>query len=130
MLNRHSICICDIPPFRPYKFLEFHVQIPYDFINIFTLEDHILRVWVKLWKDNRMLRDTVVEDTGRDTRTHKIFNALEEACRHFDLGQPIWLEKNIAEFKRHAKTRFYQDSFIESIEFDYMEFQILDEDRS
>ncbi len=87
-----------------------------------------MRIWAKLFLDNRMLRDTVVEDSGQDTRTHKVFRALEEICRQFDLGQPIWLDKNIAEFKRQAKTRFYQDSFIESVEFDYLEFHVLEED--
>ncbi len=87
-----------------------------------------MRIWAKLFLDNRMLRDTVVEDSGQDTRTHKVFRALEEICRQFDLGQPIWLDKNIAEFKRQAKTRFYQDSFIESVDFDYLEFHVLEED--
>lgn len=87
-----------------------------------------MRIWVKLWKDNHMLEDTVIEDYREDTRTHKVFRSLEEACRQFDLGQPIWLDVNISEFKRHAKTRFYQDSFIESVPFDYMEFMVLDED--
>ncbi len=87
-----------------------------------------MRIWAKIFRDNHMLQDTVSEDNGADTRTHKIFRALEEVCRHFDLGQPIWLDKNIAEFKRHSKTRFYQDSFIEHIEFDYLEFQVLEED--
>lgn len=87
-----------------------------------------MRIWIRLFRDNRMLRDTVVEDTGSDTRTHKIFHALEEACRQFDLGQPIWLDKNISEFKRHAKTRFRQDNFMEAVEFDYMEFYVIEED--
>ena len=46
----------------------------------------------------------------------------------FDLGKPIWLEHNIAEFKRHAKARFYQDSFIEQIDFDFLEIQVIEED--
>lgn len=87
-----------------------------------------MRIWVKLFQDNHMLRDTVVEDVSGDTRTHKVFRALEEACRRFDLGQPIWLDKNVADFKRHAKTRFRQDNFIEQIEFDYMEFHVIEED--
>ena len=32
------------------------------------------------------------------------------------------------EFKRHAKTRFYQDNFIEEIEFDYLEIHVIEED--
>ena len=53
-----------------------------------------------------------------DTRTHKIFQALDDVCYAFDLGKPIWLDANIREFKRHAKTRFTQDNFVEQIAFD------------
>ena len=87
-----------------------------------------MRIWAKLFENNHMLKDTVVENNENDTRTHKVFQALEEACHQFDLGQPIWLDKNINEFKRHAKTRFFQDSFIENIEFDYLEFHVIEED--
>lgn len=88
----------------------------------------MFRLWAKEWKSNRMIRDTTVCDDSEDTRTHKVFRALEEACYEFDLGKPIWLDSNIEEFKRHAKARFYQDSFIEMIPFDYLEIQIIEED--
>ncbi|MCI9377310.1 MAG: hypothetical protein HFI06_02000 [Eubacterium sp.] len=88
----------------------------------------MFRLWAKEWKDNRMLRDMTIEDDRDDTRTHKIFRALEEVCYAFDLGKPIWLDSNISEFKRHAKVRFTQDSFIEGIDFDFLEIQILEED--
>ena len=32
------------------------------------------------------------------------------------------------EFKKYAKTRFYQDNFIETIDFDFLEIQVLEED--
>lgn len=88
----------------------------------------MFRVWGKLFKENRMIADTVVEDDGADTRTHKVFCALEELCYAFDLGKPMWLDSTIAEFKRHAKARFYQDNFIETIDFDYLEFHVIEED--
>ncbi len=88
----------------------------------------MFRLWARIWKDNHMLKDTVVADSSADTRTHKIFRALDEVCNEFDLGKPIWLDKTIAEFKRHSKTRFTQDNFIEEIEFDYLEIQIIEED--
>ena len=75
-----------------------------------------------------MLKDTVICSDTEDTRTHKIFHALEEACYEFDLGKPIWLESTIEEFRRHSKARFYQDNFIESIDFDYMEIHVIEED--
>ena len=54
----------------------------------------MFRLWAKEFKDNRMLRDTVIE---------------------------------VDEFKRHAKTRFHQDNFVDSIEFDYLEIHIIEE---
>ncbi len=88
----------------------------------------MFRLWAKLFKDNRMLRDTVIENTLADTRTHKVFSALDEICIQFDLGKPMWLDSTIAEFKKHSKARFTQDNFIEQIDFDYLEIQIIEED--
>lgn len=87
----------------------------------------MFRLWGKIWKDNHLIKDTVICDESDDTRTHKIFHALDEICYEFDLGKPIWLDSNIDEFKRRAKTRFSADSFIESIDFDYLEIQIIEE---
>lgn len=86
-----------------------------------------MRVWGKIWKNNHMLKDTVIEDNSDDTRTHKIFHALTEICYQFDLQEPIWLDANIAEFQRRSRTRFRQDNFIEEIEFDSLEIQIIEE---
>ena len=81
----------------------------------------MFRIWGKEFKDNHMLRDTVICDDTEDTRTDQI-------CHEFDLSTPIWLESNIREFKRHAKVRFYQDSFIDQIDFDYLELHVIEED--
>ena len=78
----------------------------------------MFRLWGKIFKDNHMLRDTVIEDDRNDTRTHKIFDSLDQICYDFDLGKPIWLDSNIRDFQLHDKTRFTKDSFIESIEED------------
>ena len=87
----------------------------------------MFRLWAKIFKDNRLLCDTVICDS-RDTRTHKVFHALDEVCSQFDLGRPLWLDANIREFQKHSRARFYHDSFIEQIDFDYLEIQMLEED--
>ena len=87
----------------------------------------MFRMWGKLWKDNHLLKDTVVENGQKDSRTHKVFQALEEICYEFDLEKPIWLDSNIKDFKLHAKTRFGRDHFIESVDFDYLEIQVIEE---
>ncbi len=73
------------------------------------------------------MQDAVIEDESDETRTHKIFRALEQACYEFDLGKPIWLDATVAEFKRHAKARFYQDNFVEEIAFDFLEIHVIEE---
>ena len=88
----------------------------------------MFRLWAKEFKNNHMMRDTVICDDTEDTRTHKVFRALEEVCYEFDLGKPLWLDATVEEFKLHAKTRFYQDNFIEEIEFDYLEIHVIEED--
>ena len=88
----------------------------------------MFRMWAKIFKSNRMLKDTVICNDKPDTRTHKIFAALDEICYEFDLEKPIWLDSSIAEFKRHDKVRFTQDNFIETIDFDYLEIHVIEED--
>ncbi|MDE6909628.1 MAG: hypothetical protein K2P44_04045 [Lachnospiraceae bacterium] len=88
----------------------------------------MFRLWARTFKDNHMLRDTMICDDSLETRTHKVFRAVEEVCYQFDLGKPIWLDSNIADFKRHSKTRFGADCFIEDIEFDYLEIFVIEED--
>ncbi len=88
----------------------------------------MFRLWGKIWQDNHLLRDVTICDDSTDTRTHKIFRALDEICMQLDLGKPIWLDHNITDFKRHSRTRFTADSFVEEIDFDYLEIHVIEED--
>lgn len=88
----------------------------------------MFRLWARTFQNNHMLRDICIEDGSDDTRTHKVFRALDSICMEFDLSKPIWLDKTIQEFKRHRKARFTQDNFIDNIDFDYLEIQVIEED--
>lgn len=89
----------------------------------------MFRVWGKLIKDNKLICDkTVCIEDYTMTRTNKVYKALEELCYEFDLAKPIWLKTNQQEFIRHAKTRFTKDNFVETIEFDYLDFQVIEEE--
>ena len=89
----------------------------------------MFRLWAKVFKDNRMLKDMVIcNDNQEMNRTKKIFEALDEICHTYDLSKPIWLDSTIADFKRHDKARFTQDNFMEPIEFDYLEIHVIEED--
>ncbi|MDO5415817.1 MAG: hypothetical protein Q4F29_01335 [Lachnospiraceae bacterium] len=88
----------------------------------------MFRMWGKIWKDNHLIKDTVIcmPDYSM-SRTQMVFKSLEDICYQFDLGQPIWLEANIRAFQRHDKTCFRQDNFVEEIDFDFLEIQVIEE---
>lgn len=89
----------------------------------------MFRLWAKIFKDNRMQKDMVVcNDNMELKRTQKIFAALEDICYTYDLSKPIWLDSTIEDFKRHDKARFTQDNFMETIDFDYLEIHVIEED--
>ena len=88
----------------------------------------MFRMWMKIFKDNRLVKDTVISVTDPNlSRTSKVFHAVSEGFMEFDLSQPIWLDANVREFQRHNKTRFTQDNFVEEIDFDYLEVHIIEE---
>lgn len=89
----------------------------------------MFRLWGKTIKNNRLIKDiTIGNDNPELNRTRKIYQAIDEICSEFDLSKPIWLDKNIEEFRLRDKTRFHQDNFIDSIDFDYLEIQVIEED--
>ena len=86
----------------------------------------MFRLWARLFKNNHMIKDIVIEDDSDDTFTHKVFNALDQVILEFDLSKPIWLDSNIRDFKRQTRTRFTKDNFVEAIEFDYLDFRVIE----
>ena len=91
---------------------------------------HVMfRLWAKIWKENHLIKDIVIENNDSTlNRTRKIFAAIDAVCYEFDLSKPLWLDSTVREFQRHDKARFYQDNFVDSIDFDYLDFQVIEEE--
>lgn len=53
---------------------------------------------------------------------------LKRSAIRWTLAIPSWLDATVKDFKKHDKARFYQDNFIEQIDFDYLEIQVIEED--
>lgn len=88
----------------------------------------MFRIWAKIFSNNKLIKDTVVcDDDDKKSRTAKVFQAVTAICLEFDLSEPIWLDSTIRDFQRHDKTRFYQDNFVEAIDFDFLEIQVIEE---
>ena len=89
----------------------------------------MFRVWVKIIDAGKIVKNMTIENSDSSlNRTKKIFHAIDEACYAYDLSKPLWLDKNISEFKKSSKTRFTKDNFVDEIDFDYLEIEVIEED--
>ena len=88
----------------------------------------MFRMWGKIIKNNQLLKDTVISIGDYSlSRTQMVFQALDEICYEFDLEKPIWLDATVREFQIHSKARFTRDCFIEAVDFDFLEIQVIEE---
>ncbi|MBR3504382.1 MAG: hypothetical protein IKO07_09085 [Clostridia bacterium] len=81
------------------------------------------RLWIRLIRHHRIARQLTV-----DCAWGSQDEALREACRALDAPAPIWLGKNENEFDRFRRTAFTADNFVESVAFDRMEVEFLDDE--
>ncbi len=89
----------------------------------------MFRIWGKIIKDTRFVDDQVLSIDNMDlSKAQKIQEAIDEFSKYFDLERPHWFDKNTKELAMFSKTSFHADQFIESIEFDYFEIEIIEDD--
>ncbi len=89
----------------------------------------MFRLWVKIIDSGKIVKNMTIENSDSSlNRTKKIFHAIDEACYAYDLSKPLWLDKNIGEFKKSSKTRFTKDNFVDEIDFDFLEIEVIEED--
>ena len=66
----------------------------------------MFRMWGKIWKDNHLIRDTVICQTDYSmSRTSMVFQSLDDICYEFDLSKPLWLDHNKNDFINHWSVR-------------------------
>ncbi|HHT65997.1 MAG TPA: hypothetical protein GX017_07915 [Clostridiales bacterium] len=86
------------------------------------------RIWGILRKNNKIMMDTVAvcEDAGCSDEA-RLQECIQKICYEFDVQRPMWLPKNEREFDRHKRAVLNQDNFIETISFDTLELELLDD---
>ena len=89
----------------------------------------MFRLWAKIIVLGKIVKNITIENPNSSlNRTKKIFSALDEVCYAYDLSKPLWLDKNIREFKKNSRTRFTKDNFVDEIEFDSLDIEVIEED--
>ncbi len=77
-----------------------------------------MRFWGKIKIEDRITTDVTLEDKD-------FLNALSAICDRLDLSKPIICAKHHAEIKSFRRTVFYADDFVETVDFDTLEIEII-----
>ncbi|MHC6178734.1 hypothetical protein ACYUJ6_02570 [Clostridium sp. JNZ X4-2] len=88
----------------------------------------MIRIWGKIIKNNKIVKDRVVEFTGSGNYQQNLKNSIIELCSEFDIEKPYWLPANLDEYNRRSKTTFTQDNFMDEFPFDKFAIEELDLD--
>lgn len=89
-------------------------------------EENMVKIWGKLIKENKIIRDEVAESNIDASYQENLKACIIELCDKFDISKPYWLPNNLEEFNRRAKTEFNSDNFIEELDFDKFVIEELD----
>ena len=74
-----------------------------------------------------MINDQVFELNKIDLSfDEKLDQGLEALCYHFDIQKPMWFNDTSEDFSLIGKTRFMDHHFIENIDFDYFEIELIE----
>ena len=77
-----------------------------------------MRYWAKLKTEDLIQNQTTAEAAD-------FAAALIAVCNAFDLSKPIVCEKHNAEMNRFSRTVFYPDDFVDAVNFDALEIEII-----
>lgn len=77
-----------------------------------------MKYWAKLKKEDIISQHTTVDAADFSA-------ALIAACNAFDLSKPVICEKHNAEIVRFSRTVFYPDDFVDTVNFDTLEIEII-----
>lgn len=90
----------------------------------------MLRVWGKLYKNNKIIKNEVaVSDLG-DNYDESLKACITELCYKMDIERPYWLKRNSEEYSKRNKTIFDENNFINKVDFDkFIIEELKEEDR-
>lgn len=87
-----------------------------------------MRIWAKIILDQHIMDQTVREFTSlRSFSDSELETVIHELCQEMDLSRPILLRKHFREFQQFQRIVFKSADFMEPIDFDSFEVELIKE---
>ncbi|NLJ58281.1 MAG: hypothetical protein GX339_05505 [Tissierellia bacterium] len=85
------------------------------------------KLWAKIIKNNKTINSIVVSNKEDIPNEKKRAKCIDEICKKLDLSVPLWLKKHSKEFSQFNSVTFYPEDFIDEIDFDKLEIELIDD---
>ena len=85
------------------------------------------KLWAKKIKDNRIINSVTATNKDSISNKEKRKKCIDEICRKFDISIPVWLENHDVEFSQYKYVVLYPEDFIDEIDFDKLEIELIDD---
>ena len=87
-----------------------------------------MRIWAKVLQNHRIIRETVREfSSARPSDMEGWSVILHDLCQDLDLCRPVILRKHVNDLKQFSRVVFKSADFIETVDFDEFEIEVLSE---
>ena len=88
----------------------------------------MMNIWAKVLTDHRIMNETVREfSSARPSDMEGWSVLLHELCQDLDLCRPVILKKHVNDLKQFSRVVFKPADFIESVDFDEFEIEVIPE---
>ena len=88
----------------------------------------MMKIWAKVLTDHRIMNETVREfSSARPSDMEGWSVLLHELCQDLDLCRPLILKKHVNDLKQFSRVVFKPADFIESVDFDEFEIEVIPE---
>lgn len=84
-----------------------------------------MRIWAKIIKDYRTVREYTYEKEEKLTYSH-LLNYLMDICSELDAPTPVLLKPHLMDFAKFRHVKFKAKDFVEPIEFDWLWIENID----
>lgn len=87
----------------------------------------MLTIWGKLIRNNKVIASDTCTSDAQDMSA-ALLECIEHFGRTFDIEAPMWNSLHTKQLGNFQKAVFTRDDFIDRINFDRFEMQVLDQD--
>ncbi len=77
----------------------------------------MVRIWLKVIKDNKIVEQTIYERDEKFTYSHFI-EYVSEGCYNLDISTPVIIKTHLFNFAKYNGVKFVPSDFLEKVDFD------------